>query len=257
MYSAENGSAFPPSQGLYNPANEHDACGIGFVVNIKGKASHDIVLKGLQILVIWRIAARADAMRKPAMAQACSFRFRISSSRKKSLLVVLRCRLRANTVSLCAFCRWNGSSGWSAKDWWNELRAKRAGGFGLARHAGRRRCDWPGGTRVAALYSTAFRCTPSRHGCDEFERRLYVVRKRAESQVAKSEVRDKSFFYIPSFSSRTIVYKGLLLAHQIGQFYAELLDPDTVSAMCLVHRALLHEYLSHVATGASLPLYLP
>ena len=50
MYSVENRSELPKAQGLYNPANEHDACGIGFVVNIKGEASHDIVLKGLQIL---------------------------------------------------------------------------------------------------------------------------------------------------------------------------------------------------------------
>ena len=49
-------------------------------------------------------------------------------------------------------------------------------------------------------------------------------------------MRDKAFFYIPSFSSRTIVYKGLLLANQIGEFYNELLDPDTTSALCLVHQ---------------------
>ncbi|MBV9081708.1 MAG: glutamate synthase large subunit, partial [Acidobacteriaceae bacterium] len=71
---------------------------------------------------------------------------------------------------------------------------------------------------------------------DEFERKLYVVRKRAEALVAESDMRDKSFFYIPSFSSRTIVYKGLLLANQIGEFYGELLDPDTKSALCLVHQ---------------------
>ena len=49
-------------------------------------------------------------------------------------------------------------------------------------------------------------------------------------------MREKAFFYLPSFSSRTIVYKGLLLANQIGEFYNELLDPDTMSAMCLVHQ---------------------
>ena len=71
---------------------------------------------------------------------------------------------------------------------------------------------------------------------DAFERRLYVVRKRVESLVAESDLRDKSFFYLPSFSSRTIVYKGLLLANQIGEFYNELLDPETKSALCVVHQ---------------------
>jgi len=68
------------------------------------------------------------------------------------------------------------------------------------------------------------------------ERKLYVIRKRAESEVERSEVRDKSFFSIPSLSSRTIVYKGLLLATQIANFYKELSDPLTASALCLVHQ---------------------
>ena len=72
---------------------------------------------------------------------------------------------------------------------------------------------------------------------ETFERKLYVVQKRAESEVrASPEMKDKSFFYIPSLSSRTIVYKGLLLAPQIANFYRELSDPDAMSALCLVHQ---------------------
>ena len=71
---------------------------------------------------------------------------------------------------------------------------------------------------------------------DQFERKLFVVRKRAESAIRASDLRDREVFYIPSFSSRTIIYKGLLLATQIGEFYDELLDPETVSAMALVHQ---------------------
>ncbi|HUP05084.1 MAG TPA: glutamate synthase large subunit [Bryobacteraceae bacterium] len=71
---------------------------------------------------------------------------------------------------------------------------------------------------------------------DELERKLYVVRKRAEAEVAASEGPAKDFFYIPSLSGRTIIYKGLLLAPQIARFYPELSDPDVVSALCLVHQ---------------------
>src|SRR5438270_617215 len=71
---------------------------------------------------------------------------------------------------------------------------------------------------------------------DALERKLYVVRKRAESEISKSDLPDKGFFYIPSLSARTIVYKGLLLAPQIAKFYGELSDPDVTSAMCLVHQ---------------------
>ena len=71
---------------------------------------------------------------------------------------------------------------------------------------------------------------------DAFERKLYVVRKLAEREIAESDVQDKEFFYIPSLSARTIVYKGLLLAPQIENFYGELSDPDVMSALCLVHQ---------------------
>jgi glutamate synthase domain-containing protein 2/glutamate synthase domain-containing protein 3 len=71
---------------------------------------------------------------------------------------------------------------------------------------------------------------------DQLERKLYVVRKRAEAEIAASDLPDKGFFYIPSFSARTIVYKGLLLAPQIANFYPELSDPDVMSALCLVHQ---------------------
>jgi len=71
---------------------------------------------------------------------------------------------------------------------------------------------------------------------DAFERKLYVVRKRAENEIRESGVEDSEMFYIPSLSCRTIVYKGLLLAQQITNFYRELADPDVVSALCLVHQ---------------------
>jgi glutamate synthase (NADPH) large chain len=77
-----------------------------------------------------------------------------------------------------------------------------------------------------------------RPGLDEdaFERKLYVVRKLAENEMRTSEVEDAGMFYIPSLSCRTVVYKGLLLASQLTNFYRELSDPDVVSALCLVHQ---------------------
>src|ERR1022692_1724779 len=71
---------------------------------------------------------------------------------------------------------------------------------------------------------------------DAFERKLYIVRKRAEAEVAGSNMPNKGDFYLPSLSARTIVYKGLLLAPQMAHFYGELSDPDVMSALCLVHQ---------------------
>jgi glutamate synthase domain-containing protein 2/glutamate synthase domain-containing protein 1/glutamate synthase domain-containing protein 3 len=71
---------------------------------------------------------------------------------------------------------------------------------------------------------------------DSFERLLYRVRRRVENEIAASEIEDKEMFYIPSFSCRTIVYKGLMLAPQIEKFYFELANPLVTSALCLVHQ---------------------
>ena len=71
---------------------------------------------------------------------------------------------------------------------------------------------------------------------DAFERLLYRVRRRTENEVAASEIENKEFFYIPSLSCRTIVYKGLMLAPQIEKFYYELANPLVTSALCLVHQ---------------------
>jgi len=71
---------------------------------------------------------------------------------------------------------------------------------------------------------------------DDFERRLYLVRRRTENEIAASEIDEKEFFYVPSFSCRTIIYKGLMLAPQIEKFYFELANPLVTSALCLVHQ---------------------
>ena len=71
---------------------------------------------------------------------------------------------------------------------------------------------------------------------DAFERKLYVVRKRVEAEVAASDMENGGMFYLPSLSARTIVYKGLLLAPQIANFYTELSDRDVASALCVVHQ---------------------
>jgi glutamate synthase (ferredoxin) len=71
---------------------------------------------------------------------------------------------------------------------------------------------------------------------DALERKLYVVRKRAEAAVEETKLREKDYFYVPSLSSRTIVYKGLLLAPQIANFYTELSDPEVTSALAMVHQ---------------------
>ena len=237
MYSVDTPKQLPRAQGLYDPANEHDACGIGFVVNIKGQASHDIVLKGLQILVnlAHRGACGCDSEtgdgagiliqipHKFFARETANLGFTLPAPGEYGIaMCFLPVERQQRLVCEGLLERISREEGLTVLGW----RDTPVEGDAIGRVA---RASQP---YIEQLFVAR---APHMTG-DEFERKLYVVRKRVEAQVAESDMRDKAFFYVPSFSSRTIVYKGLLLANQIGEFYSELLDPNTESAMCLVHQ---------------------
>ncbi len=228
----------PPAQGLYHPAQEHDACGLGFVANIKGEPSHDIILKGLQILenLAHRGACGCDSETGDGAGILIQIPHEFLRKEAANLDITLP-KPGEYAVAMCFL---------------PVEHQQRLVCEGLIETISREEGLTVLGWRDIPVYVDAigrvarasqpyieqfFVACPAGMASDEFERKLYVVRKRAESQVAAaSDVRDKGFFYIPSFSSRTIIYKGLLLANQISQFYTELLDPDTKSALCLVHQ---------------------
>jgi glutamate synthase (NADPH/NADH) large chain len=237
VYSAETLNQLPEAQGLYHPANERDACGIGFVVNINGEPSHDIVLKGLEILV--NLQHRGACGCDSETGDGAGILIQIPHAFFAKEAAQLGFTLPAPGEYGVGMC------------FLPVERQQRLTCEGLlekiSREEGLQVLGWRDApvdvdaigrvARASQPYIEQFFVSrPAGIDGDEFERRLYVVRKRAESAVAASDMRDKGFFYIPSFSSRTIVYKGLLLATQIGQFYNELLDPETKSALCLVHQ---------------------
>ncbi len=237
MYPVDTLNQLPPAQGLYDPANEHDACGIGFVVNIKGEPSHDIVLKGLQILqnLVHRGACGCDPETGDGAGlliqiphhffarEAASLGFSLPAPGEYGIAMCFLPVDRQQRLTceglLEKIIREEGLTVLGWRDTPVEVNA-----IGRVARASQPYIEQLFVARAAGMTQ------------ETFERKLYIVRKRAEGAVAESDIRDKSFFYIPSFSSRTIVYKGLLLAHQIGAFYNELLDPDTTSALCLVHQ---------------------
>ena len=186
---------------------------------------------------IWRIAALVAATLKPAMAPACSFRFptkffareceKLGFSLPKPgvygvgmtfLPVEKRQRLQCEGI-LERIVREEGLTllGWRDTPVY-------ASAIGRVARASQ-----------PYIQQIFVKCAPGMDA-DAFERKLYVVRKRAENEVRESGIGDAEMFYIPSLSCRTIVYKGLMLAPQITNFYRELSDPDAVSALCLVHQ---------------------
>jgi glutamate synthase domain-containing protein 2/glutamate synthase domain-containing protein 1/glutamate synthase domain-containing protein 3 len=237
MSNPTHSNGLPAPQGLYHPAHEHDACGIGFVANINGHKSHDIIQKGLQILL--NLTHRGACGCDPETGDGAGVLIQIPHD-----FFTRVCRGLGFTlpdpgqygIAMCflpvepqqrLICegiieRVVRAEGLSVLGW----RDTPVNVDAIGRHA-----------RATQPYiEQLFIRTASGITQDEFERRLYVVRRRAENEIAALDIREKSFFYIPSISSRTIVYKGLLLAPQIANFYGELADPETRSALCLVHQ---------------------
>jgi glutamate synthase (NADPH/NADH) large chain len=222
---------------LYDPRFEHDACGIGFVVNLNGDKSHDIISKGIQILV--NLTHRGACGCDPETGDGAGIliqiphRFFVKECTKLGFTLPPESEYGIGMIFLpvephprfqCEGIleRIVQEEGLSVLGWRDTP------------------VDVDAIGRIARVSQPYIEQLFIRRGSgvtpNDFERKLYVVRKRAEAEIAASDIKDKSFFYIPSMSSRTIVYKGLLLAPQIAKFYGELSDPDVMSALCLVHQ---------------------
>jgi glutamate synthase domain-containing protein 2/glutamate synthase domain-containing protein 1/glutamate synthase domain-containing protein 3 len=227
----------PAPQGLYNPANERDACGIGFVVNINGESSHEIIKRGIQILI--NLTHRGACGCDPETGDGAGILIQIPHK-----FFARECAKLG--FSLPAPGEYGVGMMFLPVEPQQRLLAE---GIveRIAREEGLVVLGWRDTPiDVDAIGRVARASQPyieqifiraaGGMNQDELERKLFVVRKRAESEIAASNIRDKGFFYVPSLSSRTIIYKGLLLAPQIAEFYRELSDPDVVSALCLVHQ---------------------
>ena len=227
----------PQPQGLYDPAQERDSCGIGFVANIKGQKSHDIIVKGIQVLInlTHRGACGCDPetgdgagvliqIPHKFFARECAKRgFTLPAAGEYGvgmtfLPVERHDRLQCEGI----LERIVTEEGLTVLGW----RDTPINGAAIGREA---RNSQP---YIQQIFAGRGKGMTE----DQIERKLYLIRKRAENEVAKSDLPEKSFFYMPSFSCRTIVYKGLLLAPQIANFYPELSDPEVISALCLVHQ---------------------
>ena len=230
-------SGLPEAQGLYHPSQEHDACGIGFVAHIKGLKSHDIIEKGIQILInlTHRGACGCDAETGDGaglliqiphaffVRESAKLGFNLPSPGEYGVGMVflpvdLHQRLRIEGI----LERIIAEEGLTLLGWRDTPTQGNAIGW-VAR-------------ATQPYIQQIFVGNAAGMTEDQLERKLYVVRKRAESEVIATEMAEKGMFYIPSLSSRTIIYKGLLLAPQIAEFYGELSDPEVTSAMCLVHQ---------------------
>ncbi|HUH63729.1 MAG TPA: glutamate synthase large subunit [Terracidiphilus sp.] len=237
MRSSHHRSGIPPAQGLYHPEHEHDACGMGLVASIRGEKSHQIIRKGIEVLI--NLTHRGACGCDPETGDGAGILIQIPH-----LFFARACGEQgmqlpdagAYGVAMCFLpvekhsrLRCEGvlervaqEEGFKALGW----RDTPLNGNAIGREA-----------RATQPYiEQFFVARPDAMDEESFERLLYVVRRRIEREIAHSDIEGKEFFYIPSFSCRTIIYKGLMLAPQIEKFYFELADPLVTSALCLVHQ---------------------
>jgi glutamate synthase (NADPH/NADH) large chain len=231
------GLAMAQATGLYDPRNEHDSCGVGFIANIKGRKSHQTIRDGLQILVNLdhRGAVGADPLVGDGAGCLIQMPDRLlrdwAESRDLDLppeghYAVAMCFLPQDE-SHCAeaighFEKFVAAEGQTLLAWRDVP------------------VDLTGiGARVIELMPTIRQAIVVRNmelrDQDAFERKILAIRKQTLNG-ARDAGGALAEFYMPSFSSRTIVYKGLLLAGQVGSFYRDLADPLCESALALVHQ---------------------
>ena len=229
--------ALPPEHGLYDPRNEHDACGVGFVAHIKGQKSHAIIRQGLQILenLTHRGAVGAD----PLAGDGAGLLMQIPDAFLREELALQDIELPPEggygvgmiflpqdpqTRAACeALIESTIAEEGQVLLGWRDVPVD---GSGLGESV----------RRVEPVIRQVFVAGAEDLEPDAFERKLFVIRKVVENRVRASDWSGREQFYIPSFSSRTIVYKGMLLANQVDAFYQDLKDERVVSALALVHQ---------------------
>ena len=228
----------PARQGLYDPANEHDACGLGFIAHIKGRKNHAIVLQGLEILknLTHRGATGADPLQGDGagiliqlpdafLRRACGkLAITLPAAGHYGVGMVFLPREPASRMA----CEQEIERAIAAEGQvllgWRDVPTNNAS---LSERT----------KEVEPVIRQVFIARGSKAiDQDALERKLYIIRKKAGHAIRALKLQHGKEFYVPSMSSRTLVYKGMLLAHQVGEFYPDLADESLVSALAMVHQ---------------------
>ena len=229
----------PAAQGMYDPRNEHDACGVGFVAHIKGKRSHSIIEQGL--LILRNLDHRGAVGADPLMGDGAGILLQIPDQ-------FYREELESQGISLPPAGEYGVGMIFLPKENASRLaceqeieRAVRAEGqivLGWRDVPVDR--DMPMSPTVRAkepvIRQILIGRGPDITVTDALERKLYVIRKSSGHAIQALNLIHGKEYFVPSMSARTVVYKGLLLADQVGVYYKDLQDPRCVSALALVHQ---------------------
>ena len=228
-------NALPARQGLYDPANEHDACGVGFIADIKGRKRHSIVADGLVILD--RLTHRGAVGADPKAGDGAGLLMQIPDRFFREVVDFELPATGDYAVGMLFLPRDEAERDASERMVERFIKAE-----------GQKLLGWRDvpvdnadlGHSVLPTEPVIRQVFVARgDGCadqDAFERKLFVIRKQIENHIRDERALGRDAFYFTSFSSRTIVYKGMLLAEQVGNYYRDLRDERVESALALVHQ---------------------
>ncbi len=235
---ALTGGGLPPRQGLYDPAHEHDACGVGFVVDMKGRKSHTIVKQALTVLknLLHRGACGCE----------------VNTGDGAGILLQMPHAFLARECALIGITlpapKWYGAGlVFLPTDPGQAARCRQVFEE-IIREEGQTLLGWrevptddsPVGPSARAAEPVIRQIfigrDPAIRADRQFERTLYVIRKRVEHAIYGTDMSQRKLFYLPSLSSNTLIYKGMLSADQIETMYPDIVDPAVESALALVHQ---------------------
>ena len=219
-------------QGMYDPAYEHDACGVGLLANINGSKSHEIVEKGLQVLenMEHRGAEGADERTGDGAG------IMVQIPHEFILLQGIPVPEKGRYGVAMVFLPKDESDQYFCIDVFKQEISKAELNLITTR-------DVPVNSDILGFLSRAAEpdikqlFITSQHYMtqEELDRTLYLVRRRVENRIAQSDIASKDDFYVCSLSTRVVIYKGMLISRQLRQYYPDLLSPWFTSGLALVH----------------------
>ena len=227
------------AQGLYSAADEHDACGVGFVAHIRGQRSHSIVRSALQILenLDHRGAVGADEL----MGDGAGILIQLPDALYREDMAAAGVTLPPPGeygVGMIFLPKEQASRMACEQEMERAIRAE--GQVFLGWRDVPINAEMPMSPTVRAKEPVIRQVFIGRGNDvivqDALERKLYVIRKTASAAIQHLNLKHGKEYYVPSMSSRTVIYKGLLLADQVGTYFHDLLDARCVSALGLVHQ---------------------
>ena len=225
--------------GLYSATHEHDACGVGFVAHIKGQKSHQIIEQGLQILanLDHRGAVGADKL----MGDGAGILIQIPDEYYRSEMAALGIELPPPGeygVGMIFLPKEHASRLACEQELARAVKAEGQVLIGWRDVPVDREMPMSPAVRAKepVIRQIFIGRGPDVIVPDALERKLYVIRKTASAAIQALKLTHSREYYVPSMSCRTVIYKGLLLADQVGQYYQDLQDPRVVSALALVHQ---------------------